>query len=246
MSSPIYYSQQRSLNVGIAMDTGSLGAAAIYDDLVYAQKVFGDGYFYRSYDMMMSRFPLWSERTIRNYIRKLEEHGWVSTKIKKVNGKPTCHYQICRFLSANVSETKETVKIAETYNDKETKKETTNGQTLLLDLIALVNPKEKPTADRVRVLNGRLKDYTSAEIRAAAAAFSKSEWHRENKQMSIDNLLAPSKFGRWYEQSATDKPKHDNGTDQTLTPEQQRARVRERQEAAEIELAKERGDYVPE
>lgn len=199
----IDYSQQRSLNLGIAMDTGSIGAAAIYDDLVYAQKVFGNGYFYRSYNQMMKRFPLWSERTIRTYIRTLEEKGWLTTKIIQVDGRPVCHYKVCRFLSAKIAETMDMAKIAETY--KETKKETKisadfkNNQ-LLLQLISLVNPKEKATAERHRALSARLKDYTEEEIIQSAIAFSKSEWHRNNKQMSIDNLLAPSKFGRWYAQ----------------------------------------------
>lgn len=75
---------------------------------------------------------------------------------------------------------------------------------LLDNLIVLVNPKEKATAERLRVLNGRRKDYTVDEIIAAARAFSKSQWHKDNKQMSIDNLLAPSKFGRWFEQGIPD------------------------------------------
>jgi len=191
------YSQTRSFNLGVAQDTGSIGAALVYDDLVYAQKVFGKGYFYRSYEQMSKRFPMWTERTIRTYIRKLEERGWISTKVMKQNGNPVCHYQICRFLSAKISETMESEKISETINNKTTKKETKNDA-LLLDLISLVNPKEKPTAERARALNARLKDYTADEIRGAARAFSKSDWHRQNKQMSIDNLLAPSKFGRWY------------------------------------------------
>lgn len=69
----------------------------------------------------------------------------------------------------------------------------------LNELIQIVNPREKATQERIRMLNARRKDYSFDEIRAAAQAFSKSEWHKENKQMSIDNLLAPSKFGRWYQ-----------------------------------------------
>lgn len=77
---------------------------------------------------------------------------------------------------------------------------TARARALLPQLIEIINPKEKPTADRLRVLNGRLKDYTEEEIIGSARAFSKSEWHRKNKQMSVDNLIAPSKFGRWYAQ----------------------------------------------
>lgn len=68
----------------------------------------------------------------------------------------------------------------------------------LVRLISLVNKKEKPTEERLRQLRARLKDYTPAEVWYAAVAFSKSDWHKENNQMSIDNLLRPSKFGRWY------------------------------------------------
>lgn len=70
---------------------------------------------------------------------------------------------------------------------------------LLQQIIDIVNPREKVIESRLRLLNGRLKDYTADEILRAARAFSKSEWHKENGQMLADNLLAPSKFGRWYE-----------------------------------------------
>lgn len=80
---------------------------------------------------------------------------------------------------------------------------------LLKELIEIVNPKEKPIDSRVRILNDRLKDYEFDEIKHSAVVFSTSEWHKQNKQMSIDNLLAPSKFGRWYAQSqeAKNQPK---------------------------------------
>lgn len=211
------YSQTRSLNLGVAIDT-SVEAAMIYDDLVYAQKVFGKGYFFRSYDQMMKRFPMWSESTIRRHVAKLVEAGYITTKVKKVNDKPTCHFQIERFLSVKMTETKETVKMTDSINIETTKKLKTDssfleddnsasdGRTgapalpLLEQVIAIVNPKEKATTERLRMLNGRLKDYTADEILGSARALSKSDWHRENKQMSVDNLLAPSKFGRWYAQ----------------------------------------------
>lgn len=69
---------------------------------------------------------------------------------------------------------------------------------LLLEIIDLVNPKEKPTNSRNTLLEARLKEHTADEIKAAAVEFSKSAWHKANKQMTIDNLLAPSKFGRWH------------------------------------------------
>lgn len=68
----------------------------------------------------------------------------------------------------------------------------------LFELIQIVNPKEKPTPERQRALNGRLENYTNQEVLEAAVKFSKSDWHRKNGEMSIDNLLAPSKFGRWH------------------------------------------------
>ena len=201
------YSQTRSFNLGIADDT-SIGAAMIYDDLVYAQKIFGKGFFFRSYEQMINRFPMFSEQTIRRHVKLLSDGGWISTKVMKVNGKPTCHYQIGRFLSANLVETMETTKLADSIYIET--KETTKDNTLLSKIISLVNPKEKETTHRQRALNARLKDYTEEEVVQAAIAFSKSEWHRSNKQMSIDNLLAPSKFGRWYTQSKQgDTPNED-------------------------------------
>ncbi len=132
--------------------------------------------------------------------------------------------------------------MTETIYNKTTKETTKSAEALdlLSELIILVNPKEKPTADRLRVLNGRLKDYTADEILAAARAFSKSDWHRKNKQMSIDNLLAPSKFGRWYAQrdntgapaNVPDYYEDDDGNKywkgEKITPENQDRIVRER------------------
>lgn len=220
--SDLDYSQQRSFNVGIAVETESVSAAMIYDDLVYAQKVFGAGFFYRSYEQMLKRFPMFSESTIRRSVKKLESNGWIKTKVKKVDGSPLCHYQIDRFLSVKLTETKETVKLTETIN-KETKEQTKTDSVsfgansdsatatapapadgpnpvhnFLNELIQIVNPREKVTDERKRMLHARLKDYTTEEIKQSAIAFSQSKWHKENRQMSIDNLLMPSKFGRWF------------------------------------------------
>jgi len=74
-------------------------------------------------------------------------------------------------------------------------------KTLLENLINIVNPREKPTEARLRVLKARMRDYTEQEIIQAAHEFSGSTWHVENGQMSIDNLIAPTKFGRWYAMS---------------------------------------------
>lgn len=209
------FSQVRAFNLGIAQQV-SVEGALIYDDLIYAQKNFGEGWFYRSYDMLLKRFPMYSEQTIRRHIKKLEEAGWISTKVMKVNGKPTCHFQIGRFLSTKLAETIETTKLADSINNNTKTTQNADASSnssfgdnsnsapaaaeLLPRLIMIINPKEKPTKDRIVKLNARLKDYTETEIIQSANAFSKSDWHKENKQMSIDNLLAPSKFGRWYAQ----------------------------------------------
>lgn len=95
---------------------------------------------------------------------------------------------------------------------------------LLEQLILIINPREKVTADRVRMLNGRLKDkYTPDEIIESAIEFSKSQWHKDNGQMSIDNLLRPSKFGRWY---AARKPR---AIESTLTEAQENIRIKNKQ-----------------
>lgn len=218
------YSQQRSLNVGVAIQT-SIEAALIYDDLVYAQKTFGRGYFYRSDEMMLNRLPFLTKSTMRRHVDKLIEQGYLSTKIEKVGGSPVRHYQIEQILLPKMNKTKDLVKMTKTSNSKETIKETKNSvgvDELLLSLISLVNPKEKGTADRRRALNARLKDYKPEEITNAAIAFSRSEWHIENKQMSIDNLLAPSKFGRWFTKGQELTP------GETVTAENQDEMVRRR------------------
>lgn len=70
---------------------------------------------------------------------------------------------------------------------------------LLLTLIRIINDKEKPTADRMKNLNGRIDDgYSDGDFIWAARALSKSQWHKDNGEMSIDNLIRPSKFGRWF------------------------------------------------
>lgn len=100
----------------------------------------------------------------------------------------------------------------------------------LLDyVIGVINPKEKPTETRMRLIRGRLKEYTAREIALSAQVFSQSEWHRQNKQMSVDNLLAPSKFGRWYAQI-----ENADVVDPTETVESRNERVvREMREAGE-------------
>lgn len=108
------------------------------------------------------------------------------------------------------------------HNNKSNTKQ--NNTAFLEDLISRVNPREKPTEARQRLLNARLKEYSQEEILKAAVAFSKSDWHKENGQMTIDNLLAPSKFGRWYTAGLNEK---------VVTKEDQEAR--RRREAEEDE-----------
>ena len=176
---------------------------------------------------MLKRFPMLTKNTMRRHVAKLVETGYISTKVKQVNGKPTLNYQIEHFLLPKMGKTMEIPKMGKTYNI-ETKKETTNSDLVekLSQLIALVNPKEKPTADRQRLLNARLKEYSFGEIENAARAFSKSDWHRENGQMSIDNLLRPSKFGRWYAEGL--KHKRPAEVDNMPDPVEQRKKNEER------------------
>lgn len=186
------YSQSRSFNVGIAQDT-SVEAAMIYDDLVYAQKVFGKGYFFRSYDQMLKRFPFMSERTIRRHIGLLADGGWLSTKIKKVNGKPICHYQIERVLSVSdkMAETMVSDKMAETINI-ETTKETTSRSELEKNLLSLVN---KVLGREFRVLPERgvkktLDAFSLVEIEMALTALAQDKWHAPKlKELKLDYFI---------------------------------------------------------
>lgn len=91
---------------------------------------------------------------------------------------------------------------------------------LLEELINIINPRERVTDIKLRTLSGRLKDYSEEEIISAAIAFSKSEWHKKNNEMRVDNLIRPSKFDRWFAiaEEAKEQP----------TPETQDEMVRKR------------------
>jgi DNA-binding transcriptional regulator YhcF (GntR family) len=168
-----------------------------------------------------------SVNTISRWVSELEAAGFITTKINKAMG----NRRYIR-LSSDVTIHKND----DTYpqkahvnnnktNNKNINKKVEATKSQLEELIALVNPKEKATEDRLRLLSARLKEYSFGEIINAAHAFSRSEWHRENGQMSIDNLLRPSKFGRWYAEGVNLKPA------QKLTDEQKRADFeRERRE----------------
>lgn len=84
-------------------------------------------------------------------------------------------------------------------------KESRNTKLILIEVIEIINPREKTTPDRIRMLNARLKDYTYDEVIAAARKLSESQWHKLNGQMSVDNLLAPSKFGKWHAKNYQDE-----------------------------------------
>lgn len=209
------YSQTRSFNFGIAQDT-SVEAALVYDGFTYMNDNHADddGWFYQSYETLQRLLPF-SKSTIRRAIDQLIEKNFIEKSVFKVNGAPTCHYRISESFSlvlsdsVNLEHSMDSFKLKHSNNKTKqliqtTKNDLTNS--LLSSLISLVNPNEKPTAERGRALRARLKDYTAEEICNAAIALSKSEWHKANKQMSIDNLLAPSKFGRWYAAGLAERP----------------------------------------
>lgn len=221
--------ETRSFIVGIAIDCG-IEAALIYDDLAFAQRSVGYGeWFFRSYEQLLNRLPFMSERTARTAIRKLEAAELISTQVKKDKmGVTKCHYRLGTALLAERERQKlpngQSAKIAEPINKqlKEATKEDfslVHQKELLAAIVVIVNPKEKVTDDRLRLLRGRLKDYTPDEIENAARALSKSQWHKDNKRMSVDNLLAPSKFGNWYAQSNKAESGVNNGAG-TRTAEQ--------------------------
>lgn len=99
----------------------------------------------------------------------------------------------------------------------------------LQQLILIVNPKEKITEFRLRMYRARVKEYTPEEIKDSAKAFSHSIWHKENHQMSIDNLLAPSKFGHWYAER-NQKPEFDEESTDDFSPAERKAKILERME----------------
>lgn len=84
------------------------------------------------------------------------------------------------------------------------------NEDFLKELIDIVHPGEKVTKSRLSALGARLKEYTHDEIRITVKLFSKSEWHIENRQMTIDNILAPSKFGKWYSKTIDTTPQRRN------------------------------------
>lgn len=210
------YNQTSSFNTQLAVEYG-VAAALVYDELSFwGSKSINDGWVYKTYEQMQRRLPFLSEYQLRLAYKVLSDQGLIETKLIKANGAPTLHFRILRNLrmdTEKIKESMDTEKTSEslTATTTATKKnkqkssgmEDSQKLTLLNRLIAVINPLEKATAERMRMLNGRLADYEPADIILAGHALAKSDWHRENKQMSIDNLLAPSKFGRWYQASIT-------------------------------------------
>lgn len=200
--SELQYEQTRSFNVGIAQEV-SIEAALIYDDLAYAQRNFGNGWFYRSYEMLEKRFPFMKERTMRTNIKKLVDAGYIRTKIMKVDGVPTCHYQICRILSAKIAETMESAKFAESiYNNYKTTIKSQNE--LGPNLLILVN---KVTGRGFRALPQRgwkqtLEMFTMDEIERALTALARDEWHKSKlKEFKIDYLIRPTTIDKFLSQA---------------------------------------------
>lgn len=197
----------------IAQQFGA-NAALVHNELQFWSNKKGirkDGWIYKTYEEMTDRLPL-SEQTIRRAYKKLSDAGLITTKIMKLNGTPVLHYKLAESETTNLADSKETTNLADSINtvtntvtntSRSSKMIMTSSGEITVDeflsrIIVLVNKKEKVTEERTRQLRARLKDYTAVEIWKAAQAFSKSQWHRENGQMSIDNLIRPSKFGRWY------------------------------------------------
>lgn len=253
------YNQTRSFNLGIALEVGIEAAIIYDDLAYAQHTFGEGEWFYRSYKQLINRLPFLNERSARRYIDKLEDAGWLQKKVAKLNGSPICHYRITKSLSDTVAGTIETDKMADSINietikeTKDIKKTKTNlnnnisnssvsfggratppipltpPSDLLVKLIKIINPKEKPIASRHRTLKARLKEYSTEEIIEAAIVFSHSVWHKENHQMSIDNLLAPTKFGRWYAQrgkTSTEEANPDAGDDMTM--EERKKRLQER------------------
>lgn len=195
------YNQTRSFNLGIAQET-SVEAALIYDDLAYAQQIVGKGkWFYRSYEQLERRLP-YSEQTLRRHIKKLVDAGLITTKIKKVDGKPTCHYQIGRFVSTKLAETMETTKLADSIY-KTTKETTKSKSELEKNLLALVN---EVTGRSFRTLPERgvkktLDAFSLEEIEHALRALARDPWHAEKlKEFKIDYLIRSTTIDKFLGQ----------------------------------------------
>lgn len=217
------YNQTRSFNVGIAQAVG-VEAALIYDDLAFLTSKTPDGWVYRTYDLMIARFPFMSERSVRRHIEKLIEEGWISKKVAKKDSQPICHYKIERSLSANLADSEtakmadsmETAKMADpTYinNTNTTQAPASRGESTnekKQELLRLVN---QETGRNFRTLPEKgtvklLATFSLVEIKTALAALAVDEWHKDKlKSLSIDYFVRATTIDRWLNQTKKIDPR---------------------------------------
>jgi hypothetical protein len=72
--------------------TGSLSLAIVLNQCVYwsNKSKCKDGFFYKEYEEWFEEINI-PERTLRRRFDRLEQHGWITTKVKKVKGLNTKH-----------------------------------------------------------------------------------------------------------------------------------------------------------
>lgn len=107
-------SRSISLDVELAKSVG-IAPAIVYNELLFWNKKGRreDGWIYKSYEEITERLPL-SEQTIRRAYKTLVDRNLIKTKIMKVDNAPTLHYKLIESETANLAETIETAKLAET------------------------------------------------------------------------------------------------------------------------------------
>lgn len=205
----------QAYRVEIAKEYGVV-VAIIYEKVKFWGSRGGrsDGWVYKTYEDMADETGL-SPKQIALAYSKLKERKVIDTKVMKVGGFPVLHFRFLPNVKKENDERSKTMENDERSISIYTENTHDKNDEFLAELISLVNKKEKVTAERLRMLNARLKDYSREDILGAAKAFSRSTWHRENGQMSIDNLLAPSKFGRWFAKS-----NDGSAADATAAPDQ--------------------------
>lgn len=192
-----------------------VNVAIIYDKVIFwgRRGHRNDGWVFKSYAEMEDETAL-STHQIGLAYKKLRDLGVIETKVMKVGKVPTLHFRL--FKNAKSMENQKTQSPINKQNTTQNNGHLSvsfdgteqpsagvvedTSKALLEDIIKIINPREIVTTQRLRQMNGRLKDVSNDtdSVRKAAVAFSKSAWHKENKQMTVDNLLAPSKFGKWH------------------------------------------------
>jgi len=155
------------------------------------------------------------ESSVKTIISVLAKAGWIDVELNKNNHRKSIDPLMTinpplTTINKNHQNNREELAPKDSNKNKNiNKKNSMDIKSQLETLISLVNKKEKPTADRQRLLSARLKEYSFGEIENAARAFSGSQWHINNGQMTIDNLLRPSKFGPWYAKGLGIAPEED-------------------------------------